>query len=646
MTNTEVWRVTKPTRTATPEAVRGQLNYYFMSNLKLFNQTITDVRTQNYLQGVLGEKKSEFVNNLTALVANNAMLQECEPMTLMYSALKATALDLPLDQNLGFAYVLPYRNTKAGRTEAQFQLGAKGITQLAIRSGQFKTINVTDVREGELKGIDRKTGYADVEWITDLKERESKRIIGYLGYFKLLNGYEKESYWSVEDLEKHGAKYSQTYRKGFGVWKDNFEAMAKKGLAVTTLIPTMTGFKTMGQLEVGDTIYNGLGEPTTVIAKSEVKHLPCYRITFGDGDSVVCDHEHKWFVMPIGKKKVRDIGWTVVETKTLCDAMKFGCRFVAPKKVEVQFPENILPIDPYVLGFYLSKLSDKGTTMGLYNLDYDEIYKNLEEYYVIQNTGLVKYNTKYIRIYENKRTGVQFDDDIKQLGLDERQYIPMIYKRSSIEQRKALISGIMDGTGKTAYNRCRFSTPKIQVAQDVFEVLSSLGIKVKRFESIHNCFGEDTTFYDLEWKPRFNPFRVSRKARTIEINDTETFDLIAKVEPIESEPTQCIAVDSFGATEENDLRKSYLYGRRFGVTHNTVLKLMLNKGDAPLSVQMQNALKYDQAVIDEQGNAKYIDNQKPSSIDQATEFLNAEVVEDEAPKKDENKENTNTNLFE
>lgn len=198
------------------------------SNLKLFNQTITNERTQEYLKSVLGEKKQEFVNNVTALVANNEMLQACEPMTVMYAALKATALDLPLDPNLGFAYVIPYRDNKKGVTEAQFQIGWKGISQLAIRSNQFKTINVTDVREGELKSRDRRTGYVTIEWIEDDVEREKKAIIGYLGYFKLLNGYEKETYWSIAELEKHGLQFSQTYKKGYGVWKDNFHAMAKK----------------------------------------------------------------------------------------------------------------------------------------------------------------------------------------------------------------------------------------------------------------------------------------------------------------------------------------------------------------------------------------------------------------------------------
>lgn len=205
-----------------------------MANLKVFNQTLTDPRTQSYLEQVLGERKGEFVNNLTALVANNDKLQECEPMTTMYAALKATALELPLDQNLGFAYVLPYKDNKNNRTVSQFQLGYKGIAQLAIRSGQFKRINVTDVREGELVGRDRRTGEVKINFIEDEAKREKLPVIGYLGYFRLLNGYEKESYWTVDELKKHGLRYSQTfssknqYVRDNSKWATDFDQMSKK----------------------------------------------------------------------------------------------------------------------------------------------------------------------------------------------------------------------------------------------------------------------------------------------------------------------------------------------------------------------------------------------------------------------------------
>jgi len=195
--------------------------------LRAFNQFIANPRTQEYLTTVLAEKKASFVNNITALVSNNAALQVCKPDTLMFASLKATALDLPLDQNLGFAYVLPYKDNKAGVTLAQFQMGYKGFIQLALRSGQFKTLNATEVREGELVGENFVTGELTFK---KAENRESLPVIGYVAYFKLINGFDKYLYMTVAEMKAHALRFSQTFKRGYGLWadKDSFDAMAKK----------------------------------------------------------------------------------------------------------------------------------------------------------------------------------------------------------------------------------------------------------------------------------------------------------------------------------------------------------------------------------------------------------------------------------
>ena len=202
-----------------------------VSTLKRFNACIASEQTQSYLQQVLHERKSSFVNNITALVSNSANLQECVPMSLVYAGLKATALDLPLDPNLGFAYVIPFKNNKKGVTEAQFQIGYKGFIQLAIRSGQFLLINVTDIREGELKGEDILTGEMSFSRVPD---RESKPVVGYAAFFRLTNGFSKTMYMTVGEVKAHAGRYSQTYsskneyiRKA-SKWATDFDAMAKK----------------------------------------------------------------------------------------------------------------------------------------------------------------------------------------------------------------------------------------------------------------------------------------------------------------------------------------------------------------------------------------------------------------------------------
>ena len=201
------------------------------TGLARFNATIKNARTQDYLRQVLGKNATGFVTSLTSIVSNNVSLQGCEPLSLMYAGIKAAALNLPLDPNLGFAYAIPYNNKKAGKTEAQFQLGYKGYIQLAIRSGQFKAINVTDVREGEYQGEDLLTGELRLLAVPD---REQRNIAGYAAYMRLVNGFEKAIYWSVAKVDGHARRYSQTYSsdkdyiKRSSKWTTDFDAMAKK----------------------------------------------------------------------------------------------------------------------------------------------------------------------------------------------------------------------------------------------------------------------------------------------------------------------------------------------------------------------------------------------------------------------------------
>lgn len=205
------------------------------TGLQLFNQTITNPSTQKYLSDVLGERKGSFVNNLTALVANNVALQECKPLTVMFAALKATALNLPLENSLGFAYCIPYRDNRTGTSVAQFQLGYKGFKQLALRSGQFAVIpNATDVKEGELIYRNRLTGECTFQFIENDEERDKLPTIGYASYFRLLNGAESTFYMTKDEMEKHALRYSQTYRstnertKKSSKWSTDFLDMAKK----------------------------------------------------------------------------------------------------------------------------------------------------------------------------------------------------------------------------------------------------------------------------------------------------------------------------------------------------------------------------------------------------------------------------------
>ena len=189
--------------------------------LKAFNNFITGTKTQEYLNKVLGSEKNSFVNNIVSLVSNAPMLQKCEPSGVMYAALKATALKLPLDPNLGFAYVIPYGG------KAQFQMGWKGFVQLALRTNLYRTINVRDVRFGEIQDEDFVSGEMRFKALPST-ERMNAPIVGFLAYFELVNGFRKMSYWTVEEITAHAQKFSKTYAKGDSVWRTDFNGMAKK----------------------------------------------------------------------------------------------------------------------------------------------------------------------------------------------------------------------------------------------------------------------------------------------------------------------------------------------------------------------------------------------------------------------------------
>ena len=181
---------------------------------------------------LLGQRAPQFISSVVSLVNADANMQKAfyeAPMTVIQSALKAASFDLPVDQNLGYAYIVPFNNYKDGvkKMEAAFVLGWKGMHQLAIRTGAYKTINVVDIREGELKSYNRLTEDIKIEFIEDEDERESRNIIGYVGYYKLVNGAEKTIYMTVKQIENHEKKFRKGQYQSKG-WRENFDAMARK----------------------------------------------------------------------------------------------------------------------------------------------------------------------------------------------------------------------------------------------------------------------------------------------------------------------------------------------------------------------------------------------------------------------------------
>lgn len=201
-------------------------------------------------EDVLDKKAPQFLTSLLNLYNGDDYLQKTDPMTVVTSAMVAATLDLPIDKNLGYAWIVPYSG------KAQFQLGYKGYIQLALRTGQYKSINVIEIHEGELIKWNRLTEELEL----DLEGAISDKVIGYCGYFRLLNGFEKTVYWTKTEIEAHKKKFSKS---GFG-WKNDWDAMAKK-----TVLRNLLSKWGILSIDMQTAITEDEGEPTERINISD-----------------------------------------------------------------------------------------------------------------------------------------------------------------------------------------------------------------------------------------------------------------------------------------------------------------------------------------------------------------------------------------
>lgn len=202
---------------ATNSSLKNQLSKRGATNVAVGNSLkglLSNESIKKRFEEVLKNKAAQYMSSILNLVNSDTNLQKCDPMTVIASCMVAATMDLPVNKNLGYAWVIPYGN------RADFQMGYKGYIQLALRTGQYKSINVVEIHEGELEEWNPLTEELKINFAN----KESDSIIGYAGYFKLVNGFEKTVYWSKEEIEKHRKKFSKS---DFG-WRKDFDAMAKK----------------------------------------------------------------------------------------------------------------------------------------------------------------------------------------------------------------------------------------------------------------------------------------------------------------------------------------------------------------------------------------------------------------------------------
>lgn len=197
-----------------------------------FGVMINSTGYKTLINRTLGDPKkaTRFVTAISSAVATNPALQNCDAATIVSAGLLGETLNLSPSPQLGQYYLVPFNDRKNNRTTAQFQLGYRGMLQLAQRSGEYKRINAMAVKEGELIRYDAFMDEIELKYIEDEEQRQSLPTIGYFAMFEYHNGFRKVLYWSKAKMEQHALTYSQGYRakKGYTFWEKDFDAMGIK----------------------------------------------------------------------------------------------------------------------------------------------------------------------------------------------------------------------------------------------------------------------------------------------------------------------------------------------------------------------------------------------------------------------------------
>ena len=344
---------------------------------------------------------------------------------------------------------------------------------------------------------------------------------------------------------------------------NTLEIIDWKGLPIGTPIPTIDGWKTMGDLSIGDIVFDQYGEQCSVVGKSKVSFKLCYKITFDDTTSVICDNEHLWKLS--NNKTV-----PIME-------LKVGDQINVSKAISCDYSD--LPIDPYVLGVWLG--DGRNRSCEIYGED-SEIFDNIKK----QGYDLGE-NTEKRYAHLKCHTILNTTKILRSLNLLKNKHIPDIYFRASYEQRLALLQGLMDTDGNvnTFRKQAVFTSCNKKLSDDVKHLLLTLGQRpnqsiVKRSTN----FKENITVYPIAFRPiDINPFKISRKASKISEEwgyGASSTRRITKIEKSIDQKTQCISVDS----QDN----TYLCTENYIPTHNTGRRLDWATGEEKTHAKLQN----------------------------------------------------------
>lgn len=515
------------------------------------------------------------------LVTANPALGQCAPRTLL-GALMTTA-QLGLEPGpLQHVYFVPRWNTRDNQHEVNFQLGYKGMVELARRAG-------VQIRTREVYAND------DFEIIYGLEDQivhrptltgERGDVIGYYLVATWTEHGDPRAYvlWmSKDDVDKIRLR-SDAGKKDQGPWRTDYDAMARKGLALDTPIPTPWGWREMGDLRVGDVVFDMHGRQCSVTATSEIRNIDCYEVEFANGAKIVCDHDHRWLA-GVGTNAKRD-GWKVLDADALHAAKAAGERVTMPVVAELEIPEVALPIDPWWLGYWLGNGDAVHPKVTCNGGDLEDIVRLTEQ--AGYQIGTVARDPRGNAASVSVRGGM--GKRLAGLGVLGDKHIPAEYLRSAPDQRRALLRGLIDSDGHIdkARGRVRFSSTNPSLAEGVAELARSLGEIVHVNERQVNGYGKTVTSYEVCWLPSFPPALLSRKLANYRARTVATYRGVKAIRPVPSVPTRCISVSS--PTE------TYVAGVEMVPTHNTLVRRAFASNSIPTTQLIAQAVNVDDSV--------------------------------------------------
>ena len=538
----------------------------------------------------------------------NPALLDCELPSVQSCIMQAAQLGLEPGSALGHAYLIPFNTKKNGEwhKECQLIIGYRGMLDLCRRSGQIQSVNAYCVHEGD--DFSYQLGlHPDIHHVPAATAKPGAMTYVY-AVVQLKDGgtqFEVMSRAEIEAIRNNSQGYKQAVSNAQkwksdirSPWATNFEEMARKGLALDTRIPTPEGWTTMEALQKGDKVFDKDGKVTTVTSVSEVKHLPCFRVTFSNGYSVVCDNEHRWLARAGGGNAWRK-PYTEMTVNEMYAAKDDGLSVTIPVQGALELPAAQLPIDPYLFGYWLGDGTSRSAQITCSTEDLSHVIKCIEKAGFV--VGKIRHD------YRSKAACVGIKHGLRKalLALNEIQnkHVPATFLRSSIEQRKALLAGLLDSDGTCEKQRGRaiFCSSKKHLRDAVFELACSLGETPNCRDFSVNLYehGERKQFpaYSVEWQPSFNPFRLERKAALYRERKISKYLGVKSIEKIESVPTKCIAVDSTSRT--------YLCGDSMAITHNTVIRRMFKY--LPMSIEAAQAVENDERADRGESPADFID---------------------------------------